>query len=95
MWLLNIFAAGLIDKGPLPETPATNTELESIFNLIYITIGAIGLFLIVFSGFRYVVAQGDPVKIALAKNTLLYTLIGVVAAGSAAAVVQYVLGAID
>ena len=96
MWQIYYFAKLLDDsKGAFPQPPTDKDQLTSIFNLIYITIGAIGVFLVVLSGFRYVMAQGDPQKIATAKNTLLYTLIGVVAVGGAVAVVQFVLGALD
>lgn len=89
------FAQGLIDGKNLPQTNADKTELNKIFLFIYITIGAIALFLIVLAGYRYVMAQGDPTKIATAKNMLLYTVIGLVIAGSAAAIIQFVLGAVS
>jgi len=47
--------------------------------------------LFVIAGFRYVMAQGDPQRVASAKNQLIYTAIGLVLAGSAAAIVNFVL----
>ena len=90
-----IVAAGIISGDKLPQTPATPEELDKIFFFVYITIGAIGLFLIVLAGYRYVMAQGDPQKIATAKSMLLYTLIGIVIAGSAAAIIQFILGSVS
>ena len=91
--MLSYIAAGLIEGDSLPQTAADKPEIDKIFALIYITIGAIGLLLIVIAGLRYVMAQGDPGKITIAKNMIMYTAIGIIIAGSAAAIVQFVLGA--
>jgi hypothetical protein len=88
---LFIIAAGLFDKGNLPEVAANQETLTKILFIVFSIIGALAFLLFVIAGFRYVMAQGDPQRVASAKNQLIYTAIGLVLAGSAAAIVNFVL----
>lgn len=89
------FAAELIDKSPLPQASADDTRLQTILNILFVTLGALAFLLLVIAGFRYVLAQGDPQKVASAKNMIIYTVVGLVVAASAAAIVNYVLGSVS
>lgn len=92
---LIFFAAGLIDKTNLPQTTADNNSLQNILNIVFVTLGALAFFLMVLAGFRYVIAQGDPQKVATAKNQIVYTAVGLVLAASAYAIVNVVLGRVN
>ena len=92
---LYTFGQGLIDAGQanLPQANADDTTLTTVFNFVYVTIGAIAFLLIVIAGLRYVMSQGDPAKITQSKNMILYTIIGLVIAALASTIVKYVLKA--
>lgn len=94
--LLHIFSAvSLINPGEagLPQTPANDDTLNTVFTIIYVIIGAAAFLFILMAGLRYVMAQGNPEKTAQAKNVILYTIIGLVIAALAATIVKYVLDA--
>ena len=50
------------------------------------------LFLII-GGLRYVISNGDPKAVEAAKNTILYSIMGIVVAILSFAAVQFVIGA--
>lgn len=86
------FAQGLIQADNLPKAKATQDTLDKILTITFVTIGAIAFIMIVIAGFRYITARSDPDKITQAKNMLVYSLIGLILAASAAAIVQVILG---
>lgn len=70
-------------QNPLGQLGGSGADIDSLEDLIVrileiivqIGIPVIALF-IIYSGFLFVAAQGNPQKLKQAKNTLLYTLIG-------------------
>lgn len=62
-----------------------------ILNTFTFIIGAIAVLMIVIGGLRYVTSNGDPAQLTGAKNTILYAAIGLVLAGMANAIVNFVL----
>lgn len=71
-----------------------NVELKTIFvnistTLTYI-IGAVSVIMIIVGGLRYVISRGDPGQVKIAKDTILYAVMGVVVAIAAYAIVQFV-----
>lgn len=91
MSLLDTFAA-LLNNTNFPKVSAGSDKIQTILNVVFATLGALAFFIIVLTGFRYVMSQGDPTKVANARNTLLYTVIGLVIVASAALIVNFVLG---
>jgi hypothetical protein len=68
------------------------SELDQLFlevvNVLLIIAVPIIVFFIIFAGFTYVTAQGNPEKIKLASQSLLYGIIGgVIILGSSAIMV--------
>lgn len=55
-----------------------------------IALGSIAVLMIVIGGFKYVTSQGDPNHIKAAKETILYSVIGLIVAILSFAVVQAV-----
>ena len=45
------------------------------------------------AGFIYATSQGDPSKVAQAKNAMLYTVVGLVVVYMSAAIIMFVNGA--
>lgn len=54
-------------------------------------IGAIAVLMIVIGGLRYVTSNGDPAQLSSAKNTIMYSAVGLVIAVMANAIVNFVL----
>jgi len=101
MWL-HFFAAGACNNGTntasgisgsgLPQTCATSTTLNTAFLIVFTVIGAIAFLFLVIAGLRYIFARGNPEAVQKAKNQIQYSLIGLVIAGMAAAIVNYITG---
>lgn len=71
-----------------------NTDLmsyvKSIINVMLFIVGVLSVIMIIFSGIRYVTAHGDKAQVESAKNTLIYSVVGLVIAIVAWAIVQFV-----
>jgi hypothetical protein len=64
---------------------------KNIVNAMIFVIGALSVIMVIFGGVRYVVSRGDPSQVALAKNTIIYAIAGVVVAIAAFAIVNFVV----
>ena len=64
--------------------------IKTISNTALYALGAVAVITIIISGVRYTTSHGDPKAIQVAKDTLLYTVIGVVVALSAYAIVNFI-----
>jgi len=65
-------------RNPLPEGVDTITELiQLILESIVLPIGSIVVvFFIIFTGFKFVTAQGNPEKISEARQMFVWTIVG-------------------
>lgn len=89
------FLAQILNGEKLPSRKIANQDtLDKVFNLVFITLGALAVLLFVLAGLRYVLAQGDPAKITQAKMRLVHIAIGLSIAALAAAVVNLVINRI-
>lgn len=72
-----LFAASNLIKLVSPiQANSTAQVMESVFKIL-VQIGAVAVTLaIVYAGFLFVVAQGNPEKLNQARKTLFYTIIG-------------------
>lgn len=78
----------------IPKVAADNATLASILSAAFIAIGGIAILYLVIGAFKYVTSGGESSKIAKAKDTILYAVIGIVVSVSAFTIVQFVLGSI-
>lgn len=76
---------GSTESDTLPEV------IKIVTNALLFIIGAVSVIYIVIGGMKYVTANGDNESIKSAKNTLLYSVIGVIAAICAYAIVEFVI----
>mgnify|MGYP001170086102 CR=1 FL=1 len=67
------------------------TFIQTIINVLLFVIGAVAVIMIIIGGIRYVVSGGDQAAVTGAKNTILYSVIGLVVALLAYAIVNFVL----
>ena len=69
--------------------------VKNVLSTMFMIIGVIAVVMIVIGGIKYMTSMGDPGKVQSAKNTILYSVIGLIVAISAFAIVNFVLGAIE
>ena len=64
--------------------------IQAIVNTLLFAIGTVSVIMIIVGGFRYTISNGDSAKVKQAKDTILYSVIGLIVALSAFAIVQFV-----
>ncbi|MBI2798403.1 hypothetical protein HYX70_03885 [Candidatus Saccharibacteria bacterium] len=78
-------------QGSLSSVPLT-TQVAQITNTLLIVIGVVAVIMLIVGGFRYIFSQGDEKQVKGAKDTILFSIIGIVVALLAYAIVNFVLG---
>ena len=67
------------------------TTVQTIINVILGVLGVVAVVMIILGGVQYMTSAGDASKLAKAKNTILYAIVGLVVALMAYAIVNFVL----
>ena len=78
-------AAGGSKKASLTDS------IKLVVNVLLFIAGTIAVIMIILGGIRYVLSNGDSSQITGAKNTVLYSVIGLVVALLAYAIVNFVV----
>lgn len=65
--------------------------IKTAVNVLLYVLGAIAVLVIIIGGIRYVTSAGDASRVKLAKDTILYAVIGLVIAILAYAIVNFVV----
>jgi heme/copper-type cytochrome/quinol oxidase subunit 2 len=68
------------------------TLIRSIIQIMLIIAGIVAVIMIIVGGIGYSTSAGDPAKTKKAKDTVLYSIVGLVVAIMAYAVVTFVVG---
>ncbi|OGL22539.1 hypothetical protein A2707_04425 [Candidatus Saccharibacteria bacterium RIFCSPHIGHO2_01_FULL_45_15] len=68
-----------------------NRGLRNVVNVMMFLLGAIAVIMIVIGGIRYVTSNGDASSTKAAKDTILYSVIGLIVALIAYAIVSFVI----
>lgn len=80
-------------KNTNEENTLMNT-VGNVLNAIYGVIAVVAVVMIVIAGIKYSTSQGDPGKVQSAKNTIMYSIIGLVITISAFAITTFILSAL-
>lgn len=64
---------------------------SEVVNVLSIVVGIVAVVMIIYGGFRYITSGGDGSRVASAKTTLIYAVVGLVIAALAEFIVHYVL----
>lgn len=70
------------------------THVQRIINVVIGVVGVIAVVIIIVGGISFTTSQGEAAKVAKARNTILYGIVGLVIAILAFAIVNFVLGAV-
>lgn len=75
----------------LPHASAGHAQLQQILTIVFGISAALAVLMIVISGLRFILAQGNPQEVSKARNTILYAVIGLLVSLSAEAIVSLTL----
>ena len=59
------------------ENPITKT-IGNVVDLVSVVAGAVAVIIIIWAGFQFVIGNGDPAKIAKARQTIIYAVVGLI-----------------
>ena len=79
-------------EGQGPER--INTLITDIINIFSVIVGIVAVIMIIYGGFRYMTSGGDSGKVADARNTILYAIVGLIIVVFAQFIVKFVLAKI-
>lgn len=68
----------------------SRTIIKNIVNILLYIVGAAAVVVIILSGIKYVISSGDSGKVADAKRTLIYAVVGLLIAIIAQTIVNWV-----
>lgn len=91
----NSVASGVTRPSTCDGSPATNPAAENIgkvSKLIAYVAGGAAIIVIVISGIRMSLASGDPKAITEARNTIIFSVVGVIAIILARTLVMFIVG---
>jgi hypothetical protein len=73
------------------KTDNVQSTIGVIVNVLLYLLGAISVLMIILGGISYTTSAGDPAKITKAKNTIMYSVVGLVVALLSVAIINFVL----
>jgi cytochrome bd-type quinol oxidase subunit 2 len=73
------------------DPKSINDTISNVINILSSLVGVVAVVMLIVGGFRYITSGGDSNRVASAKNTIIYALIGVVIVALAQIIVQFVL----
>lgn len=86
---------GGVDSSKSSEQPTSlfgnGGVFETISKVLLFIIGAVSVIMLIIGGIRYTISQGDSSAVTSAKNTILYSIIGLIVAILAYAAVDFVI----
>lgn len=68
-----------------------NGPVQTLINTLLFAVGIVSVIMIIIGGIRYTISNGDSSRITSAKNTILYSVVGLVVALLAYAIVNFVV----
>lgn len=83
-----------VRKNTSNETTGVDKTLRTVANILAYVGGFIAVVIMVLSGIRLIMSDGDSSKIAIARNSIIYAAIGIVVIIFARALVLFVINAV-
>ncbi len=91
-------AADLIKQGAdstgQQDTRSAGDIAKDVVNIMFFIIGVMAVIMIIWGGIRYVLSAGNSAAITSAKNTIFYSIIGLIIAILAYAIVNFVINTV-
>ena len=89
--LMHLAAVSNPDIKVLPH-PNTGSTLKTVLEIVFSIAGALSLLVLVIAGFTFITSQGDPQKVAQARNAIVYAAAGLAVSILAVSIVGFVIG---
>ena len=83
--------SGVDSAGGTGSSTDVGTIIKTIVNILLFILGAVSVIMIIIGGMKYTLSQGDSSSLTSAKNTILYSVIGLIVAVLAFGIVNFVL----
>lgn len=87
MSLMTVFA---VINNPFPQVGAGTGTIQTVLNIVFGTVGAIALLVVIVGALQYIISNGDPQTTSRAKDTIIYAVVGLAIVIMAAAIVNFV-----
>ena len=83
-----------VEQAPdsIPKLKVTDGTITNIFNVVLGLAGALAVAFIVYAGIQYILSQGDASKVKQAKDTILFSIVGLLVVIFAFAIINFVIG---
>lgn len=72
-----------------------NNVIQSVIEILLFVVGIAAVISLIIGGIKYVVSGGDQQAVASAKNTIIYSIVGLIVAVVAYALVSFVFGEVS
>ena len=72
------FAAPILRESREYFPRSNNNTLLDIFNYVYAVLGIIAVIMVVYAGIQMVISQGNSEKVATARRTVIYSIVGLI-----------------
>jgi hypothetical protein len=83
----------LVDTKSFPKPAQTGSgAITNILNIVFAVMGAFAFLMVVIGGFRYTISGSNADTVASARRQIVYSIVGLVVIGLAAAIVNFALG---
>lgn len=91
---MNIFlyVAQTVNANALPKTNAN--IIPNVISLIFAVFGAIAVVVVIYAGIQLILSQGNSEKVAQAKRSITYAIVGLIVISLAQVIVMFINGAI-
>ncbi len=80
-----------IPKPALDSANGSDNVIARVFEILFATLGAVAFLMIVLAGLKFSLSRGNPDAATKARNTVVYSLVGLVISLSAYAIVRFVV----
>ena len=78
------------------STPTdANVVIKNVTNIMFFIIGAVSVIMLIYGGIRYTTSGGNTNSVTAAKNTVIYSIVGLVISILAYAIVNFVVTNIE
>jgi len=92
--LTHQFMAAIVNANNtnLPQPTATGAKIQDILSIVFAIAGAVSVLVIVIAGFMMVISSGEPAKVAKARQSIIYAVVGLFVCIFAFTIVTFVVG---
>ena len=77
---------------PFEDIQPSETTISGILTIFFGVMAAVAALIITIASILFALSRGDPAKAARARNTIIYSAVGLAIAVGAQAIIQFVIG---